>query len=207
MKSRLLARALTTAGNDISTLSIFTAPETDVPQVLVTRPQKGVFWGKGGQYIKVQKGEIHAVAFKKGQVPSIRRIVRFLESELVLDIKVLDVTKFTQNHICSTAICGVGQNPRHISKAFYSLVKAVSAMQLQQGEVPGIQHLSNPASRTSEWQMLSLKDLFVHLMTSDYRTQMDLEEVLKNPPSTEDLSELDLQVFQQYYNKGRKNRS
>lgn len=71
--------------------------------------------------------------------------------------------------------------------------------------MPGIEHISNPASRTSEWQMLSLRDLFVHLMTSDYKAQMDLEEVLKNPPSGGDLETMDLAVFQQYFNKGRPN--
>ena len=195
--------SVTTLGS--STMKIFSAPDTSTPQVLVTRPQKGVFWGKGGQYIKVQKGAPHTVAFKSGQNPSIRRIVRFLEAELVQDIKVLDVTKYTQNHICSTAITGVGQNPRHISKVFYSLVKAVRTRQLNDGHVPGVQHLSNPASRTSEWQMLSLKDLFVHVMTADYKTQMDLEEVLNNPPSKADMDEMDLNVFKNYYNKGRKN--
>lgn len=53
--------------------------------------------------------------------------------------------------------------------------------------------------------MLSLRDLFVHLMTSDYKANMDLEEVLKNPPGTEDLEKMDLAVFQQYFNKGRPN--
>lgn len=51
--------------------------------------------------------------------------------------------------------------------------------------------------------MMSLKDLFVHIMTREYQAQMDLERALKNPPSKEDVKKLDLDVFQQYYNKGR----
>ena len=107
-------------------LKIFATTATETPQVLVTRPQKGVFWGKGGQYVKVQRGTCPVVVFKKGQLPSIRRIVRFLEAELVQDLKVIDVTQYTKNHICSTAITGLGQTPRHMAKVFSSLVKSVS---------------------------------------------------------------------------------
>lgn len=112
-------------------LKIFSTTATEVPQVLVTRPQKGVFWGKGGQYVKVQRGTWQLVVFKKGQLPSIRRIVRFLEAELVQDLKVIDVSQYTQNHICSTAITGLGQTPRHISKVFSSLVKSVTTILAQ----------------------------------------------------------------------------
>lgn len=125
MWQRGLRRGLT-AGQVPGGLKIFAGTETEVPQVLVTRPQKGVFWGKGGQYVKVQK-----VVFKKGQLPSIRRLLRFLEAELVEDLKVVDMSQYTQNHICSTAITGVGQTPRHISKVFSSLIKSVSPIPAQ----------------------------------------------------------------------------
>lgn len=49
-------------------LKIFTTAATDAPQVLVTRPQKGVFWGKGGQYVKVQRGKMLISGVQEGAI-------------------------------------------------------------------------------------------------------------------------------------------
>mmetsp|Transcript_28393 Transcript_28393/g.13142 ORF Transcript_28393/g.13142 Transcript_28393/m.13142 type:complete len:93 (-) Transcript_28393:139-417(-) len=92
-------------------------------------------------------------------MPSIRRIVRFLEQELAKDIKVFDMSQFAQ-HPCNTAIMSTGYAPRHLSRIAGNLRRAI-----YDAHVPSLRYIYLSGRRKDEWQVLVLRDLWIHIFT------------------------------------------
>lgn len=153
--------------------------------VLVTRPGKGFLWQSQNVALKFKR-----VKFRKYTFPSIKRITKFLEFEQASDIVSLDIRNYSQNTPYSTLIVATGFSGRHLSRIGYSLVKS-----LREAQVPESKYFSVDGQRDSEWMLVCMKDLVVHLMTEETRSEIDLIEAWKNPTTEEEIQEYLLNKF------------
>jgi ribosomal silencing factor RsfS len=156
--------------------------------ILATRPAKGVLWGQGEVFLKYQK-----VKFKKGKIPSLRRLQKFLEHEQGRDVIVMDIKQYSKNTLFNTLMICSGVTPRHISRMAYSLLKA-----LKNAEIPESDMFQVLGTRDSGWMMLTMKDLYIYLLTEEVRAEIDIENFWKNPMPKKEIEEFRLDEFEMY---------
>jgi hypothetical protein len=122
---RLFSDKITPKAHEILTVNLM-EPKS-VSDILVSIPEKGALWGKGGQFVKTRNSKIHSVQFRRGQFPSLKRIQRFLENEQGRDIKIYDLRELAPNSPCTTAIAVSAYSIKHVGKLNNALVKEVES--------------------------------------------------------------------------------
>ena len=156
--------------------------------ILATRPAKGALWGDGEVFLKYQK-----VKFKQSKSPSLKRLQRFLEHEQGRDICIIDVKQYSKNTLFNTLLLCSGVTPRHISRMAYSLLKA-----LKTAQVPDSDLFQVLGTRDSGWMLVTMKDLYIYLMTEETRVELDIENFWKNPMSEQDVQDFRQDEFAMY---------
>jgi hypothetical protein len=122
---RLFSDKITPKTHEILTVNLM-EPKS-VSDILVSIPEKGALWGKGGQFVKTRNSKIYSVQFRKGQFPSLKRIQRFLENEQGRDIKIYDLKELAPNSPCATAMAVSAYSIKHVGKLNNALVKEVES--------------------------------------------------------------------------------
>lgn len=83
-----------------------------------------------------------------------------------------------------------------------NLSKEVSSHQFQEAELPNTHQVNG--NRTSEWIVLTISDLSIHVVTPSMRDDLDLKEKLTMPLTPEEQQEEFQKNFEMYYyNKNR----
>lgn len=172
----------------LSAVSNFPLQATPSDSILATRPAKGALWGDGEVFLKYQK-----VKFKQSKPPSLKRLQRFLEHEQGRDICIIDVKQYSKNTLFNTLLLCSGVTPRHISRMAYSLLKA-----LKSAQVPDSDLFQVLGTRDSGWMLLTMKDLYIYLMTEETRADLDIENFWKNPMSEQDVQDFRQDEFAMY---------
>lgn len=193
---RYFSDKITTKTHDILTVDLM-EPKT-VQDILVSIPDKGALWGKGGQFVKTRNSKVYLVKFRSGQFPSLKRIQRFLENEQGRDIKIIDIRAVAPNSPCSTAMLVSAYSIKHVGKLNNALVKEVRFTQFRKAEVPGYENLTGSGHRGAEWLVLSIMDLYIHFLTDDIRQEMDIETEWTTPTDPKDIERFKLQLFDMY---------
>jgi ribosomal silencing factor RsfS len=152
---------------------------------VVTRLEKDFRWGLGGQLMKRKKDP-----FNRHQFPTVERLVKYLEKELLKDISVVDMVALERAQLSDICIIATGYSNRHVYKAAKTLVKQLGGLEVE---------FSNPpmvfGRRDDEWVMVNVgKKILVHFMTENLRVEIDLENQWRN----KDLVDLDDNYWEQY---------
>ena len=100
-------------------------------------------------------------------------VVDTLEAYKAADIVALKVTNYTV--ITDHMVIASGTSNRHVSALTNHLIKAAKDRKL---EIHGVE-----GQQTSEWVLLDLGDVLVHLMQQDTRQYYDLERLWGDVPS------------------------
>jgi ribosomal silencing factor RsfS len=143
---------------------------------LVKRPQKNFLWGYGTQVYDDTRN-----FFRKGELPTIREVIKFLEVYQMKEISVVNLKALGRTHSENYAIVCSGYSVRHLYNTAKILCQEVKAL-----ECPEITNIPKVLGRKDDsWVMVTVKEIQVHLILDDYRTDLDLEFRWLNKPPEE----------------------
>jgi ribosomal silencing factor RsfS len=98
------------------------------------------------------------------------------------------------SHIANTFIIASGFTGRHVARIATSLSKEVISTQFEAADLPYPFRVDG--NRVSEWILLSISDLSIHLTTEKIREDLDLKSKLTIPMTETEKQE----VFQDHFN-------
>lgn len=97
------------------------------------------------------------------------KIISFLEEKLAEDVKMYNIAG--KSSLCDIVIIATARNNRHLSSLSRDLSKIVKDLNFE--------ILSLIGKPESEWILIDLDNLIIHLFTSSAREHYDIERLLK----------------------------